>query len=104
MCGHEAKNSSIFLCRHFDAARRSFINNSDVFLLLVNATAVKSVNEIIFTKCLDDAFELLNAWSNGFLTLQNHMIWSFWSSSAEDCWYVDKFLVFLSAFDLKKII
>lgn len=44
----------------------SFINNSDVFLLLLNATAVNSVNEIIFTKCLDDACELLNAWSKGF--------------------------------------
>lgn len=66
------KTVTFFLCRHFDAADFSFLNNSDVFLLLLNATAVNSVNEIIFTKCLDDAFELkdafelLNAWSNGF--------------------------------------
>lgn len=58
MCGCEAKNNYIFLCRRFDAARFFSSNDIDIFLLLPNATAANSMNEIIFTKLLDDAFEL----------------------------------------------
>lgn len=118
MCGCEAKD--IFFFISFFSVETlmlhdfSFTNNCDVFLLLLNTTAVNSVNEIIFTKRLDDAFELLNVWSNSDHAEPHDLellILSYDLHQQRDCCYKvftvqisGLVLLCLSALDLKKII